>query len=530
MKQPRVSTILAALAACGAAGGCSSSIDSGSNGRQGSRTGVDGGDLDAEASSSSNGGSGSGNQGKSGQGGAAAVGGSAGGARAAGGATAAGGTTATAVAHASGPVTSVAPVGSAAVCSTQSVNAAAGILDIFIMLDRSESMAEASAGGTKWDVITQALESFLTDPQSATMSAGISFFGIPVAGSGGFRGGVADSSCTAADYAAPVVPIAVLGAPTGNAAKITAAIQAESPATNTPTEPALQGAIDYASAWAKQHPTHKVIVVFATDGLPNGCNSTVAGAAKIAAAGVAANPSTPTYVIGVFGDQDCPGGVAQGQACPVVSNTNQIAKGGGTGSAFIVNATAGTGAQFLSALNAIRSANQVGCSFKVPAPAKGKVIDFSRATVSYTSGKGTTAAVTWRTGAAQCGTAGGWYYNSDAAPNQVLLCDASCKTVMADPGAKISVTLACEPPATTGAGGAGNGVGGGASSGSGGASSGAGGAGSGKGGAGSGGTSSGTGGTGAGGKSCLLVGQSCAAAADCCGGMCVDGVCAAVIR
>ena len=121
------------------------------------------------------------------------------------------------------------------------------------------------------------------------------------------------------------------------------AIDSVSPGSNTPTEPALEGAIDYASAWAKAHPTHKVIVVFATDGLPMGCDSTVGGAAKIAAAGLAGAQSIATYVIGVFGDQDCPGGVTQGQACDVVTNTNQIAKGGGTGSAFIVNASARAG-------------------------------------------------------------------------------------------------------------------------------------------------------------------------------------------
>jgi hypothetical protein len=517
MKQFRTFTISVGLAASIAAAGCSSSTDSGAGGGHGSATGsIDGGDVGAGSAAGTDGGPVLGGGGAFGQGGASG-GASAPGSR--GGAGSTGGATSTSPGGASpgGPITGVTPVGTEKVCSAQSANASAGILDVFVMLDRSESMTQASAGGTKWEVITDSLDSFLKAPESASISAGISFFGI-TSGTGG-KGGC-NSSCTATDYAKPVVPIATLGGASGNAAKIATAIQQTSPGSNTPTEPALQGAVDYASSWAKQHPTHKVIVVFATDGLPNGCNSTVDGAAKIAAAGAAANPSIKTYVIGVFGDKDCPGGVTQGQSCTVVSNTNAIAKGGGTGSAFIVNASAGTGEQFLLALNAIRAANQVGCDFKVTPPAKGTAIDFTRATVRYTPGSGAAVVVPWKASVAQCGATAGWYYNSNTAPNELMLCGASCKTVTADLAAKIDVSLACQPPGTTGAGGAGNGGGGTTGSGSGGASTASGGSGSGAGGA-----------VGAGGAtSCLLSGQSCQTDGECCGGLCAAGVCTSIIR
>jgi hypothetical protein len=516
-------TFLGGLAASIATGGCSSGAEGSSGEGHGSTSGIDGGDVGSGSVTSAGGdllGGGStlgfGTGGTSGAGGTT----SAGSATSAGGAASAG-ATASGGAH-GGPITVVTPVGTTdAVCANQSVSASAGILDIFIMLDRSKSMADDSGGGTKWEVITQALETFVKAPESASMNAGIGFFGIPT-GSGNRA---TDSSCTVADYAKPVVPIGLLGGATGNGVKIATAIQAVNPTTNTPTEPALRGALDYSTAWAKQHPTHKVVVVFATDGLPNGCDSTVGGAAKIAATGITSNPSIQTYVIGVFGDDDCPGGVTKGQACSVVTNTNQIAKSGGTGSAFIVNASASTGEQFLAALNAIRAANQVGCDFKVPAPAKGKAIDFSRATVRYTPGKGAAETLSWKAASAQCGTAGGWYYNSDTAPNQVLLCDATCKTVMADVAAKVDVVLACQPPGTnTGSGGTGNGVGGTGSAGTpgaGGTASGAGGTTSGAGGA-----TSGAGGA----DSCLLAGQSCQSAAECCGGLCTNGVCGSNIR
>jgi len=388
------------------------------------------------------------------------------------------------------PVTSVTPVSTGNACASQALSAAGGVLDIFIMLDKSQSMSDQTANGSsKWDIITKSIDDFVSDPKSAGIEAGLGFFGISTGGGGGRGGGV---SCTAADYANPVVPIAALPP---NASAISGAIGGQSPGGNTPTEPALQGAIDYAASWAQRHPTHKVIVVFATDGLPNGCNSSVAGAASIAANGVKGPPSILTYVIGVFGDQDCPGGVTQGQQCTVVSNTNQIANGGGTKSAFIVNASGNTGAQFQQALNSIRTANLVGCDFAVPAPSGGGVVDFSRATVQYTPGGGGPSSLAWRTSAAACDpTTGGWYYNSSTAPNHILLCDASCTKVGADSKVRIDVELACLPPGTPGAGGAGNG-----------------------------------GATGTGGSSaCLLDGQSCTSASECCTGSCTGGICGTI--
>jgi hypothetical protein len=378
------------------------------------------------------------------------------------------------------PVTSVAPVGSGNGCASQSLGAT--VLDIFVMLDKSASMDDPTASGRpKWDVISQALVTFVNDPKSAGIGAGLGFFGL---GSG------PDTSCTVADYERPVVPIAAL---TPNAQAISAAIGLQSPVGNTPTEPALQGAINYAVAWAQQHETHKVIVVFATDGLPNGCNSTVDGAAAVAATGVSATPSIPTYVIGVFGDEDCPGGVTQGSQCAVVDNTNQIAKGGGTNAAFIVNASGDTGTQFLQALNAIRTANLVGCNFAVPATSGGLVVNFSQATVTYTPGNGGAAMpLSWVSSASACDpTSGGWYYDNVTAPNQVKLCDASCTQVTGDPNARVDVHLGCgtsPPPATGGAPGAG------------------------------------------GSYTCLLNGQSCTSPSDCCSGICAGGICGAMLH
>src|SRR5690606_24146675 len=66
------------------------------------------------------------------------------------------------------------------------------------------------------------------------------------------------SSCLVGDYAVADVPIAALP---GNASAIVGSINAQDPFGNTPTGPALQGAIDQAEAFNQQNPTHRVAVV-----------------------------------------------------------------------------------------------------------------------------------------------------------------------------------------------------------------------------------------------------------------------------
>ncbi len=498
------------LIRCGGSGGEDAVLNGGSTGDGGAgATGADG----SAASGQGTGGStiigaGAGSVGSS-TGGSVGIGGTSGGTGTGGASSGTGG----------GPVTMVTPVDPGSACASQTTQAQAGDLDMFIMQDRSFSMSQTTANGdSKWKVITDAVTSFVNDPQSAGIGAGIGFFGVPVtngaggAGGGGGRrggGGFVASSCDPAVYATPDVAIAPLN---GNAGAIAAAINGKTPATDTPTEPALQGALDYARAWAGQHPTHKTIVVFSTDGLPNGCNSSVQGASGIAAAGVSGTPSIPTYVIGVFGSKDCPNGL--NQQCNVVNNTNAIAKGGGTGTAFIVDTGGNTEGQFLSAMNAIRTANKVGCQYSVPPSPSGQTIDLSRASVRYTPSGGTARDLTWVSSATGCNaSSGGWYYDNVANPGQMLLCPATCTAVQADPMARLDILLACVPPGTgTGAGGQ---PGTGGAPGSGGAP-GTGGA-SGTGGA------PGTGGS-AGHPSCLLNGQSCQTGGECCSGSCA-GVC-----
>jgi hypothetical protein len=173
---------------------------------------------------------------------------------------------------------------------------ATALANMFIMVDKSISMGCSVSNQTcnnmtvgtqppptRWSAVTDAIKAFVNSPSSAGAGVGIGFFEGP-------------DFCGVASYAMPTVPIAPLP---GVAPDISSALANHSPGGTTPTEPALAGAIQYAKAFTAGAPGHPAVVVLVTDGMPNGCNSTVAGAAAIAQAGYTATPSVKTYVVGL---------------------------------------------------------------------------------------------------------------------------------------------------------------------------------------------------------------------------------------
>ena len=241
------------------------------------------------------------------------------------------------------------------------------------------------------------------------------------------------ANCDAAAYATPAQAIATLP---DAAAGLKASIEATTPDGNTPTGPALTGAIQQATTWAKAHPDHRVVAVMATDGLPTQCTPTdIADVGAIAAQGASANPSIDTFVIGVFSNQDA----------DAPGNLDTIAKAGGTGSAFIVDTSQDVTTQFLAALDAIRG-GKLDCAFQIPQPTGGQELDYHLVNVQVTS-SGDTITLPYVTTAASCdATAGGWYYDVDpdvSTPSQIITCPASCTAFQAAKGASVQIALGC---------------------------------------------------------------------------------------
>ena len=305
-------------------------------------------------------------------------------------------------------------------------------LDIFIMFDQSQSMeCGTSGGGNRWDAVKQALTGFVNDPNAEGIGVGIQFFG---------DNGL-NSSCDAAAYSTPAVPIAPLPA---NAGPITTSLNNHSPTTNTPSLPALDGAIQHARDWKQKNPTHTVIVLFVTDGQPNACSEgpdMVEPVVQVAKAGLDSAEKMNTFVIGI---------VSEGVACPRLdpapptkADLDRVAVGGGTKEAFMVNVNQNASQKFLEAMNKIRIGAQPACEYQLPTPEGSQKLDPDLVNVDVTDKAGVLTSILRVAGIGACNPAtGGWYYDNEATPTKILLCPATC-TAAQKLGSSVALKFGC---------------------------------------------------------------------------------------
>jgi hypothetical protein len=326
-------------------------------------------------------------------------------------------------------------------------------LDIFLMLDQSGSM-DLDAGNllSRWDTVKLAISEFVKAPTSAGIGMGIQYFGLPdpfphgcitqtcttdTDCTGGcticMPQGLCQApfnpdidSCEAIDYAWAEVPISTLPA-AGNI--IVGSLSAHKPGTNTPTMPALEGALIYAKAWANAHPDHITAVMLATDGEPSECNTDPAAINAIAKAGVDLAPSIQTFVIGV------------GAAVVALDN---LANAGGTDAAYHVDFDPNATQILIDVLNEIRLA-AIKCTYELPEPPAGKELNFNQVNVAYTPGGAPIGNIPKVANAAACtDTEDGWYYDDDAAPTKIVLCTSTCKKVKSDLTGQVDFVVGCQ--------------------------------------------------------------------------------------
>jgi len=265
---------------------------------------------------------------------------------------------------------------------------------------------------TRWTVESAALKAFIADPKNAGLGMGIKFFP-----SG-------NNLCDAANYVTPTVEIGTLP---GAAMSLTAAIDMQSPDGQTPTKASLQGALQHAAAWAKMNPTHRVAVVYSTDGYPMGCNAdSIDAAATEAATALAGTPSIPTYALGVG---------------PNLTDLNKIAMAGGTKQAFLIDPSGDAATQLSAALASIRTTAVVGCTYVIPPPPKGQTLDPMKVNVTYTDSTGKVTKVLQDAPNVSCDQGTGWQYSQDG--TQINLCGSLCTAVKADKGGSLQVLFGC---------------------------------------------------------------------------------------
>lgn len=340
-------------------------------------------------------------------------------------------------------------------CAVQTTVAETIPLDMVIMLDRSGSMDEAG----KWSSVTGAIDSFASDADSAGIGVGLSYFPQPYSNqcqpctSGcelcfndccaystgewcfsdndcdkggvcyGFQchAGGGNATCDVGKYAQPDVPIGVLP---GVAPMLNTSMAYNSPKGGTPTGPALNGAVSYATNWAAQHPNNEVVLVLATDGEPTECQPQGIGDVASIAASALNSSSIPTFVIGVGSN---------------LGNLNTIASAGGTQQAYLVDGNANAAQQFLDALNEIRK-TLIACDFQLPDV---EAIDYDLVNVQFTPGGQASQALPYVGDEAGC-AGGGWYYDNPSAPTTIVMCDATCNALQSFESAELEIVYGCE--------------------------------------------------------------------------------------
>jgi hypothetical protein len=249
-------------------------------------------------------------------------------------------------------------------------------------------------------------------------------------------------SCTVSDYATPAVEIGVLP---DNAMPLLDSLAMRQTNGATPTPPALEGALVHASDHAAANPTHRVIAVLATDGLPTQCipdsaiTDDLAGdvAAEVAMRGLALRPPVETYVIGVFAPEET-------SAMP---NLDKIARAGGTESPFIVDASQDVKQQFLDALAEIRGGS-LACEFNLPEAPDGKMLDYKLVNVELTDKDGTRV-LEYVGEAGNCADSEiGWFYDKDPlmneTPTKISVCDSTCEVLRNASDASVEIRLGCK--------------------------------------------------------------------------------------
>ena len=327
-----------------------------------------------------------------------------------------------------------------AACASETYQGEQIPVDMYVIMDRSGSMgADASGGTTVWDATKQAITSFVQAPESAGMGVGIQFFPKDTGGGpqcafppcppgclpfGPLCVPAGGGSCDLNDYLPPAVTIQLLP---GVAQQIIDAMNMQSPGGGTPTLPAMQSAVQATKAYAAQVPGRKVIIVLATDGNPNDCNSTIATVAGEAANALNGSPSINTFVIGIGN----------------VSGLDQIAVAGGTDNAIIVDpSNAGQG--FLDAMNEIRG-KALTCTFQIPVPGNGEMINVNQVNVRITSPGASQGDVVFNVAnEAACDPVnGGWYYDDPVNPTEIRTCPATCDRIEVEQG-RVDVELGCD--------------------------------------------------------------------------------------
>jgi hypothetical protein len=361
------------------------------------------------------------------------------------------------------------PAGST--CGTASATAPRPEIGMLTMLQRSRNMS-----GTTLSSVKTALVNFFSATSASGLAVGLDVFPCTASGVGSgnctsdapiasptsntCRPGTDASMCCGFQYTGPspspgyltaairTLPGTANGVRTDLVTKINAVSAVGSGfGADAPMLPALQGGLNAAAQWASSVANSTPYMILVTDGLPDSCGSCggkkgktaknrnacrVQEAVQAAEAAFFGSPSVTTFVIGITS--------GRGDNLKYLDAIARAGSGGRYGAFIVTDVSNAT--QTTNALNQIRDA-AVPCTFPVPPPGAGNVIDPSTMTVTLA---GTGIPRVLSPGA--CGTGAGYFYDNGA--QRLLLCPTTCTAARSDIDAAIQLTYSCRSGCTSG--------------------------------------------------------------------------------
>jgi hypothetical protein len=202
------------------------------------------------------------------------------------------------------------------------------------------------------------------------------------------------------------------------------ALAATMPGGNTPTAPALQGAIDYARIYTMMNMgARTAAVLLVTDGIPNGCLSTIPQVADIATAGFTGTPPIKTFVVGM-------GNTAA---------LDQVALAGSGGATHYIPTSGDVTGTLTKALGEI--SGMPTCVYGLPTKDGGS-IDAHLVNLELKIGANTPIPIGNVSSSTECLTADGWYFDNALMPTSMQLCPASCDAIQV-PRSSVQVLYGC---------------------------------------------------------------------------------------
>lgn len=295
-------------------------------------------------------------------------------------------------------------------CASIDQQASPTPLNLYIMLDRSSSMA-----GGKWDAAKAGISAFTSDAASAGIE--LAFNSFPDGAPG----------CDQTVYMTPAVGWGQLPgiAPAVDAELATLAADGFS----SPMYQALGGALLEAVSMAESFPEESAAVLLVTDGTPQGPTGLCGGVdpedpqAIADLADAALGFGVTTFVVGL----------------PGVDQTfaNLVAQAGGSDAAILVGTT-NVEQEFRDALAKVRG-DLLPCEYAIPEEVLSGEVQITEVNVKIGVGGADPEIVPQNP---DC-DGPGWYYDDPSSPTQILLCPATCDAVSTDPTASIRVALGC---------------------------------------------------------------------------------------